>query len=246
MAVSGASADLGRPCGRLEHAEQTSCGDSANLLAEASAAASAWMVTAADRATEWAIDPARIAEWERAKEMFARLNSRPSWKILPDSASGSQNRVVQCAFRILVYEALDRPFPTRGAPTVELLTAVARLGASANQMLVRGPVPAPFNELPVLRKALVAPPGSELAVRLAAEGDMAADVAGVRAEMAVSATVMAAQLVWSAAMALHRGLGAETALEQADAACQRASQVRLLDRLMEPEAVQPALFDCGL
>lgn len=245
--MSGEPADLGRLCGLLANAEQNRSSDTAHMLEEAaSAAASAWMVAAADRATEWAADPAREAEWQRAQEMFARLKSPPSWRILPDSASDPQNRVVKCALRILANEALDRPLAARVAPAVELALAVARLGASANQMLVRGPVPAPFDELPVLRKALVAPPGSELAARLAAEAQIAPDVAGVRSEMAVSATIRAAQLVWSAAMTLHRGLAAETALEQADAARQQAVQAALLDRLMEPPAVQPALFDCGL
>jgi len=124
--------------------------------------------------------------------------------------------------------------------------AVAKLGAAANQALVRGPLPPPFDELPVLRKALVAPPGSELAARLASQDRLAQRAAGARAKMAVSATVEAAQLVWSAATAIDSDLGAGTALEQADAAWRHGELVGLLDRLMEPAGVQPALFDIGL
>ena len=245
--MSWAAAELGRICRVAERAGQPAdAGDLAEAGAEASAAACDWMAMAAERASEWAADPARDEEWDRAVERLARLKPLPIWRTLSGGLWVHRAKVERCSGAILAEEAVDRPLRARGASVALLATAVAKVGAAANQSLIRGRLPAPFNELPVLRKALVAPPGSELAGRLAAEERLAADVAGVRAEMAVSATVKAAQLMWSAAMALESGLGAETALEQAEAARRHAELIGLLDRLMEPAAVQPALFDCGM
>ena len=245
--MSWAAAELGRVCGVLERAGQpSSAGDLAEAGAEASASACDWMVMAAERACEWAADPARDEEWDRAVERLAGLKPLPIWRTLSGGLWVYRTRVERCSGAILAEEAVNRPLRTRGASLALLATAVAKVGAAASQSLVRGRLPASFNELPVLRKALVAPPGSELAGRLAAEERLAPDVAGVRAEMAVSATVNAAQLMWSAAMALETGLGAETALEQAKAARQHAEFIGLLEGLMEPAAVQPALFDFGM
>lgn len=245
--MSWAAAELGRICRVLERAGQPAdAGDLAEAGAAASGAACDWMAMAAERASEWAADPARDQEWDRAVERLAGLKPLPIWRTLSGGLWVCRTRVERCSGAILVEEAVSRPLRTRGASVALLATAVAKVGAAANQSLIRGPLPPPFNELPVLRKALVAPPGSELAVRLAAEDRLAPDVAGVRAEMAVSATVKAAQLMWSAAMALETGLGAETALEQAKAARQHAELIGLLGQLMEPAAVQPALFDFGM
>ena len=245
--MSWAAAELGRVCRVLERAGQPDgAGDLAEAGAEASAEACDWMAMAAERSCEWAADPARDQEWDRAVQKLARLKPLPIWRTLSDGLWLHRTKVEKCCGAILAEEAVSRPLRTRGASMTQLATAVARVGAAANQALIRGPLPAPFNELPVLRKALVAPPGSDLAVRLAAEEQMAPDVAGVRAEMAVSATVKAAQLLWSAAMALETGLGAETALEQAQAALRQAELIGLLDGLLEPAAVQPALFDFGM
>ncbi|WP_419923976.1 hypothetical protein [Candidatus Poriferisocius sp.] len=243
--MSWAAADLARVCGVLERSGQTA-GDLAEAEAEASAAASDWMATAAERASEWAADPARDQEWERAVERLARIKPPPIWQTLCDGLWVYRAKVERCSGAIVAEEALNRPLRTRGASVALLAAAVAKVGAAANQALIRGPLPAPFNQLPVLRKALVAPPGSELAGRLAAEDRLAPDVAGVRAEMAVSATVQAAQLMWSAAMALHQGMETGTALEQANAALRHAELIGLLDRLIEPPAIQPPLFDCGM
>ena len=245
--MSWAAADLARVCGVLERSGHTAgAGDLAEAEAEVSAAASDWMATAAERASEWAADPARDQEWERAVENLACIKPPSIWQTLTDGLWVYRAKVERCSAAIVAEEALNRPLRTRGASLALLAAAVAKVGAAANQALIRGPLPAPFNELPVLRKALVAPPGSELAGRLAAEDRLAPDVAGVRAEMAASATVQAAQLMWSAAMALEEGLGAGTALEQANAALRHAELIGLLDRLIEPPAIQPPLFDCGL
>ena len=245
--MSWSAAELGRVCGVLERAGQSAgSGDVADAGAEASSAARDWMAVAAERASGWAADPARDSEWDRAVGRLARLQPMPIWQTLCDGLWVYRTIVEKCSGTILAEEAVDRPLRTRGASVALLAAAVAKVGAAANQSLIRGPLPPPFNELPVLRKALVAPPGSELAGRLAAEGQLADDVAGVRAKMAVSATVEAAQLMWSAAMALQEGLGAETALDQAQAARRHAELIAALDRLMEPTAVQPALFDCGM
>ena len=245
--MNWAAANSARVCGVLERSGQAAgAGDLAEAKAEVSAAASDWMGTAAVRASEWAADPARDLEWDRAVEKLARLKPPPIWQMLSDGLWVYRAKVEKCSGAIAAEEALDRPLRTRGASVALLGAAVAKVGAAANQSLIRGPLPAPFNELPVLRKALVAPPGSELAGRLAAEDRLALDVAGVRAEMAVEAAVEAAQLMWSAAMALEKGLGAGTALEQANAARHHAELIGLLDRLIEPPAIQPPLFDCGL
>ena len=243
--MSRAAAELGRVCGVLERAGQPDgSGDLAGTAASASACD--WMAVAAERACEWAADPARDEEWDRAVERLARLKPLPIWRTLSGGLWVYRAKVERCSGAILAEEAVSRPLRTRGASVALLAAAVAKVGAAANQSLIRGRLPAPFNELPVLRKALVAPPGSELAGRLAAEERLAPDVAGVRAEMAVSATVKSAQLMWSAAMALETGLGVETALEQAEAARRHAELIGLLDGLLEPAAVQPALFDCGM
>ena len=94
---------------------------------------------AAERAMQWAEDPARDQEWDRVTEALARLKSPPTWRILPDSLSDSRAKVVETSRTILVDEAFDRPLPTRGASVVELWMAVARLGAAANQALILGP-----------------------------------------------------------------------------------------------------------
>ena len=245
--MSWATAELGRICGALERAGQPNSADGlAEAEADVSAAASDGMAMAAERASEWAANPARDQEWDRAVEKLACIKPPPIWQMLSDGLWVYRAKVEKCSGAIVAEEALDRPLRTRGASVALLGAAVAKVGAAANQSLVRGPLPAPFNELPVLRKALVAQPGSELAGRLAAEDRLAPDVAGVRAKMAVEAAVEAAHIMWSAAVALEEGLGAGTALEQANAARHHAELIGLLDRLIEPPAIQPPLFDCGL
>lgn len=75
---------MGRLCGLLERVEQAGGSGGLEQAREAaSAAASSWMVMAAERASEWATDPARDLEWERAAEALAGLDTPLSQQLLP-------------------------------------------------------------------------------------------------------------------------------------------------------------------